>query len=292
MLRSVVVPVTWGEIPETAIAHAATVARQAGARLRLVTVAPPSADRDRILHHLDGIRETLDIDADMRVIDAYDPATAIAEVGSEPDTLLCMATHARRPLAELVLGSVSAQVVRRCHRPVLLVGPKCRPAPPAYQSMVVAVDGSGRAETILPTTAEWCVELGLTPWLYQALPGLAPFEEGTRDVSDAAYVRRVADWFAAYGCEAGWDTSHDRDPAAGITRFADEHGPGIVALTTHGRSGPSQLVMGGVAMAVAHHATCPILVLHPDEARKGRRSRAAATVCPADQPPRRRMIVS
>lgn len=267
MYRTVVIPVAFTDPPEavaTTVDHGALLARQAGAAVQLLSVFPRYVEPDRVMEQLRGIADTHGIDPGIELC-AGDPAAVIADVGSRPGNLLCMASHGRRPLAELALGSVSAQVVRTCRRPMVLVGPHCGPAPDAYESLVVALDGSPLAETIVPVVVEWCRHVEVTPWLFQVLPARVPLEVGDShgDLTEAAYVHRMADDLGLDGLKTGWDVAHDRHPADAVARFAEAHDPAVIALSTHGRSGLDRLVMGSVALAVTHRATCPVLVHRP-----------------------------
>ena len=260
MFRTVVIPLALDDAGDAAVANGTALARQAGAAIELLTVRSPYDSDAGARRRLAAVARAHDIDPIVRVVQADDPAAVLASLDSEAGTLLCLQTHARRPLAELALGSVSAQVVRTCRQPVLLVGPQCRQAPSRFESLVVALDGSKLAETILPVADDWCSHIDVTPWLFEVLSARVPLEMDASDVQETAYVHRIADQLSLEGFKAGWDTAHDRDPARAITRFAEAQQPAIVALTTHGRSGLGQLVMGSVALAVAHHAPCPVLV--------------------------------
>jgi len=267
MYRTVVIPIAWSDPADavaTTVDHGARLARQVGANVELLSVFPRYVDTDEVAEHLHGIADSHGLDAGYQMC-AGDPAVTIAEIGSEPGNLLCMASHGRRPLAELALGSVSAQVVRTCRRPLVLVGPHCGPAPEVYRSLVVALDGSELAETILPVAIEWSRHLDVTPWFFQVLPARVPLEVGEShgDLQEAAYVHRMADLLGVEGLKAGWDVAHDRHPAAAIAAFAAAQPPALVALSTHGRSGLDRLVLGSVALAVTHQATCPVLVHRP-----------------------------
>jgi hypothetical protein len=63
-------------------------------------------------------------------------------MAADPEALLCLASHARRPVTSLVLGSVSEKVVRASRHAVLVIGPHCSAPPDRYDSMIVALDGS------------------------------------------------------------------------------------------------------------------------------------------------------
>ena len=45
-----------------------------------------------------------------------------------------------------------------------------------------------------------------------------------------------------------------------ITKYADEHGCDLLAVSTHGRSGFRRMMMGSVAELLVRHARIPVLV--------------------------------
>ena len=53
------------------------------------------------------------------------------------------------------------------------------------------------------------------------------------------------------------------DIAKGIVKYAEEHGAGLIALSTHGRSGVRRMLLGSVAEAVLRHAHVPVLCFPP-----------------------------
>jgi nucleotide-binding universal stress UspA family protein len=263
MFRTIVVPLDHSDEAEAAVLHGATLARQARARLQLMTVRTSYVDAVTLHDRLAETAERLRVDAELVVEGPGDVAATLVEVAQEPSALLCLRTHARRPVTEMVMGSVSEQVVRTSHRPVLLIGPNCAPPPTRYGSLVVGLDGSPLAERILPTVGAWSTRLELEPSLLQVLSPHVPLEVGDGDVAETSYVHNTAARLAAEGVGAWWETIHDRDPAAAIVRFANDQQPALIALTTHGHSGISRLALGSVAFRVARCAHSPVLVLRP-----------------------------
>lgn len=265
MYRTVIVPLDAAGGSDVAVPFAATVARQAGANVELLTIATSDMDALKAEAALVDLTvwHRLGLDARTRVVRSDDVAGAVLDAAAEPGSLVCMQTRARGSIGEMVLGSVSERVVRECHRPLVLVGPHCGPAPERLASMVVALDGSPVAETILPVVADWVANLGLTPWMYQVLPGRMPLELGD-DVAESAYVHRVARQLPRPARSmAEWDVAHDRHVPTAIARFAEDRPGALIALTTHGRSGLGRLALGSVALEVAREATVPVLVLRP-----------------------------
>ena len=52
-------------------------------------------------------------------------------------------------------------------------------------------------------------------------------------------------------------------PTAEIVRYAREQSVGLIAMSTHGRTGVAHVVMGSVAAQVIHNAPCPVLAVRP-----------------------------
>jgi universal stress protein A len=49
--------------------------------------------------------------------------------------------------------------------------------------------------------------------------------------------------------------------STGILRAAVEYDADLIVMGSHGRSGPSRLLLGSVAEAVMRKASCPVLVV-------------------------------
>ena len=52
------------------------------------------------------------------------------------------------------------------------------------------------------------------------------------------------------------------DVAKAVARYAEEHGAGLIAISTHGRSGLRHMVLGSVAEGVLRHSAVPVLSFH------------------------------
>ena len=53
------------------------------------------------------------------------------------------------------------------------------------------------------------------------------------------------------------------EPAAEIVRAAEEHGAGLIVISSHGRTGLGRILFGSTAESVVRHARCPVLVVKP-----------------------------
>jgi nucleotide-binding universal stress UspA family protein len=257
---TILVPVDPQQAPTAALAVAAAFARRAGMGVTLVAVPPPGlpslvTDRYLAARAVNAFVAGAPTVA-VQILPPGDVAEVIVDhARTSGATFLCMATHARRPVGEMVLGSVSEAVLRRSPVPVLLVGPHVE-AVALLARMVVAIDGSRTAEGALDVARRLAGHLGAALNLMQVVADQAP--EGN-DVLDTGYLRATAEALAPP--PHSYDVLHGRDVAAAIVDYATGHHAAVIALGTDGWGRARQLVLGSVALDVARLAHCPVLVV-------------------------------
>jgi nucleotide-binding universal stress UspA family protein len=177
---------------------------------------------------------------------------------AEPD-LVVLDSHGRGPLGELVLGSVSADLVRSSAAPTLLVGPACEPVG-ELRRLTVAVDGSPDALGALDVAARLSRRFDVPIELVEVADEMAY----TSDVAESAELHRLA--ARVDPPVRSWDVLHGHDvPRALIDHVRYE--PGVVlVLGSHGRSPGRPNVLGGTAARTVRHSTVPVLVVSPQAA--------------------------
>ena len=145
-----------------------------------------------------------------------------------------------------------------------------------YRNVVVLLDGSELAESVLPHVTEVIRDRGSCVHLLSVAPlsrGTVPVNVNVR--SSAAdlpeersriqrelieYLRTVAKKIEPVAADMWLAVRHGR-PADEILTFVGSIGADLVAMSTHGRSGISQWVFGTVADRVLRGATCPVLLV-------------------------------
>jgi nucleotide-binding universal stress UspA family protein len=270
---TVAVPIDPTRTHTLAVPIAAALARQAGMGIEILAAPPrwlPTANLARCVQEA---RSAGAPRVHSEVLAPTDhPGAAIADCIRRADAaLVCMATSGRSLAGELVLGSVSAAVVRSSPAPVLLVGPGVRTVAPRVKRLVACLDGSEVAERALPVAAELAHRLTTELVLIR----VASDGRGAgSDLSGLAYLHDAAEGLP--GPPPLFDVLHDRYPAAAIATYAGDRSDTITVMATHGRSGLRGVLMGSVARGVAHAARCPVLVVPPSAtARALARSGAA-----------------
>ena len=202
-----------------------------------------------------------------------DQAIANATVREQAD-LVAMSTHGRSGLDRLRFGSVAESVVRRAPVPVLLVrgiaawdrgGIGAHPGP----GRRVGGLGGGAPDRLVPGRP---LRLRDPPparrRATRSLPGSPAGARGGRDSeTEAGYLARLAAPLEARGLRVG-TTVRAGLPAEVIPAVTAETKSGLVAMSTHGRSGLGRLFLGSVAVA---RAEVGVGAGAPVEAAGGRR---------------------
>lgn len=258
---TVVVPLDGSSASARSLQPAKAIARAFGADLSIVSVVLPSfvstvTDRIRGQAARAGVLEpaiTLDVSS-MAPADRL-----LATLEDDPGLLLCMATTGRSRFGQ-VLGSVAEALLRSRSGPFVLVGPECRPdAFGGGGPLVVPVDGSDTADSVLDHVQLWAERAAMTPHLITvAAPG-GTDGDPERASAEAGSVRRRARQIRG----ADWEILHHAKAASAIVDHARDVDASMIAMATHGRTGLGRVVLGSVAMEVAHRASCPVLVHRP-----------------------------
>ncbi len=135
-----------------------------------------------------------------------------------------------------------------------------------FKKILVPLDGSTLAEAILPQVTELAKSLGAEVLLLRVaiahvFPGVDPTEEEVRVVREAEeYVEALTGTLAEKGIPVRPAVRYGK-PAAEIIEHIAANGVDLVAMSTHGRSGLSRLVMGSVAEEVVRNAGVPVLLV-------------------------------
>lgn len=169
--------------------------------------------------------------------------------------LLAMTTHGRSGLRRALLGGTAQALLARARIPLILD----RPGGSAgnWRRIALAVDGATPADEIVRFIAPLALALRAEVSVVHVLEPLRLLAERRPDARPA--LERAVEDLAARGVPAESVLITDR-PAAGIARFLDESGCGLLAMTTSGRH-------GSVTEEVLRQARVPILVRRLEESR-------------------------
>jgi nucleotide-binding universal stress UspA family protein len=302
MSRAILVPLDGSAFGEQALPVALSIARHAGATVRLahvhavgrspfvcglalpgdtVDLQARAAERAYLDQQAQRIASSQDVWVDVALLDG----PVAAALGDHAQTagvdLIVMSTHGRGALGRVWLGSVAAALVRQAPVPILLVRPQTALAypsqEPVFRHVLVPLDGSPLAEQAL----EPAITLGTLAQarytLLQALDPLIaehthpPYAAGMdprllADVKEnaTAYLERVAARLRARSLEVQTSLVVG-PPALAIRKYAHAYDADLIAMATHGHGGVSRLLLGSVTDAVVHTADVPVLLYRPSD---------------------------
>jgi nucleotide-binding universal stress UspA family protein len=205
------------------------------------------------------------------------PETAIIEAaGRDKDMLIAMTTHGRSGLNRWLLGSVAEKVLRGTSNPLLLV--RASQSVPTdgqadLKTIIVPLDGSPLAETVLPSVADLANKLNLRVILFRAysIPyGFYDVGGGfaldldrllAQSEADALhYLEEKRDLLKKAGVVHVSMASRQGYGADEIITYAANTPHDLIAMCSHGRSGVRRWSLGSVTETVVRHGHNPVLI--------------------------------
>ena len=217
-----------------------------------------------------------------RTTEPGDTAKVIIDKASaSPGTLVAMTTHGYSGAARWLLGSVAEKVSQGLTSHLMLVRPESANGEAALKTLLVPLDHSAAAETVLPTVVELGQLLNLevllihvTRHVYAGPPeAFVPVfgaitnlkEVWEQDTAKAnRYLRDKADQLRRQGLSrvSTRALSAGVDGAAGeIIDLAGKLPDCLIVMAPRGQSGFEQWLLGSVTKRVVQHSKKPVLVV-------------------------------
>ncbi len=286
--RRVLVPLDGSDMAERAIPYAKTIAKSKGSEIILFTVSIASVEQlDRPM------KAYLELNAKGLQSQGIKASTAIAygnvadEIVGFADknniNLIIISTHGYSGIKRWVLGSVARNVLYGTGVQVLLIKSKApKVSHVELKKLLLPLDGSPFAEAPIPFIKELTkgtnTEIVLTT---VCEPPLVP-SYGDRPINPAWKKHRDALWtemqkqaseylekLKARLEKQGIKIKSQVIPgdlgrvAESIMQAAQNEKVDLIAMTTHGRSGVSRWVYGGVANRIVEQSAQPVLLIRP-----------------------------
>jgi nucleotide-binding universal stress UspA family protein len=155
-----------------------------------------------------------------------------------------------------------------------------------YKRVLVPVDGSETAEAILPFILEIAGPLDIDivllrvitpvpPVVVEASPDLDVVNAEAAQEEAEAYLSGLAAEIRAKGLRVA-RLARRGEPVAEILGAARDVEADLIAMTTHGRTGPARLLFGSIAEGVLRHADTPVFLMRHTERELALRPREEA----------------
>jgi nucleotide-binding universal stress UspA family protein len=161
-----------------------------------------------------------------------------------------------------------------------------------FRHLLVPLDGSGLAETVLPAAAYLSETLGAAVTLIHIIEeGAAPFVHGERHLTRPEEADQYLEetgrrFFPPKVClKRHVHTAGVKEVSAGIVLHESELAPDLVVMCTHGRGGLRGLLFGRIAQQVVEAGTIPVLLIRPEGASAGKPFVLRMLLAPTDGTP-------
>jgi len=257
---------------------ARALAARFGADIHAINVTSTAADATESRGHGRQLLGADRTDARVHVQIGNEPAVAIREQAEAlGPCLVCMATHGRSHVPDAIVGSVTRSVLASSRAPVVTVGPMCalrdsdHPVTSLSGDVVLAcVDGSEASELVLPVAAAWAetpaLRLTIVTVTEPSPPPLRADATWHRhhgsQVYAEEYLRHLRDQWSGTVPSVQTEVIYDPiSPSDGIRDYLADHTVGLVAATTHARTGIRGFMVGSTAAAITHASTVPVLMV-------------------------------
>lgn len=285
-MAAIVVGVDGSQESLDALAWAVGEARLRGASLRVVTAwrppwayafDAPAAVRPELEDALRNVGERViedalaavlggrksDVEVERRVVPEPPVEALLAAAGAD---LLVVGSRGRGGFTGLLLGSVSQQCAHHAPCPVAIIREQ---VPAERGSVLVGIDGSKESKEALCWADEEARLRGaplhvLHAWApgFQVGPGLMPMPLPVETMKADAEAFLDAVVVEALGEERAVEVERrlvEAPAAFGLVRAASPRD--LVVVGSRGQGGFAGLLLGSVSQQVAHHATCPVVIL-------------------------------
>jgi nucleotide-binding universal stress UspA family protein len=252
-LDTLIVPNDLTPFSDRSLSFVRHLSRQGHLATHLVTTASPGMDTSDDHKELAArVRRLHGWPASTDVLVTDEPADAIVEFAARfPRSLICVPTHGRTALGELVLGSMTADVLRGHRGPTVVVGPLVDTDPVLARGLLVCIDEFAVHTPLLQTAQAWQQTFGGRLDLLGVIDDDRP-EKATLTPAMREASARVP------GAKTQMIASHD--PARAIVDLATATGQ-VVAVASHLRSGIERALLGSVTWELIRFCPTPVLIV-------------------------------
>ena len=193
--------------------------------------------------------------------------------------LLALATHGHSASRRNGLGATAQRILECAATSLLLVPPSAMPSEENinYRRILVPLDGSCRAESVLPLASRIARAHGAEIVLAHVVPRTAFDDSRTEQASElcaqlsAHNERRAREYLEDLRRKLRGDgipvrtiIASNGDARSELRRLAIQQQIDFIVLSSHGQSGLTDVPCGSVTEYLATHAPTPMLIVRPN----------------------------
>jgi len=296
MLDHILLPLDGSALAERVLPHAVSLTEAFGSKLTLLRVVFQDKDvnalgivnpmdwqmrKTEAESYLKSVQQRLQdvgMDCESQVIEGQ-PAHQIVEYAKQNDVhLIVMSSHGSSGVSEWNINSTVQKVLFRALIPVMIIRAYQEPFEDlkglTYKNMMVPLDGSKRAECILPLAESICEaqksKIFLTHIVEEPnLPCQTPLNEDEKALIERLneinyresqnYVQQMKDQLNQENVEIIIERS--KKPTATLHTIIERENIDLVLLSAHGFSGDNRWPYGKITLNFIAFGTTPLIIL-------------------------------
>ncbi|MDO9320992.1 MAG: universal stress protein [Pseudomonas sp.] len=283
-----------GEFTDKMLRHAGAVAKALGLPLLLLRVCEIRAAGNQCLDPVDweirrreayarvesllaGLRQD-DVEVEAEVLEGKAAEQICLWAQEHPSDLLVLGTHGEWQPANRSLGSTVREVIDRAVGSLLLVPDAAADVPVCgYRRLLVPMDGSCRAESVLPVAIHLAQTQHAELLLVHVVPPSLLTEVGPVESEDVELCERLLqrnERVARQYLERLQSRASEKeisvcirllseDVRSSLARAATEEAADLIVLSAQGCSGRVDVLYGGVTSFLMTHTVQPLLIIRP-----------------------------
>jgi len=296
MFEHILLPLDGSSLAERVLPHAVALSEAFNSQLTLLKVINKGSEEDQnnIINpmtwqmrkseteaYLLSVQDRLadvNIDSEIKIMEGNPPEQICNFATNEEVDLIILSSHGSSGVSAWNINSTVQKVLLRAYMPVMiiraykkdygsLVGLK-------YERILLPLDGSKRAECILPLAKsiykEQDSKIFLTHIIEEPnMPQQTPLSDEVASVIDQlreinfnearAYMKQIEDQFSPENVETIIEAS--KNPSNAMHNIIDREQIGLTILSAHGHSGESRWPYGKIALSFIVYGTTPLIIL-------------------------------
>jgi nucleotide-binding universal stress UspA family protein len=296
MFEHILLPLDGSSLAERVLPHAVALSEAFNSKLTLLRVIHKGNEEEQnnivnpmawqikkseaeaYLKSIQNQLAEIDVDGDIKILEG-NPAQQIIEFARNEDVeLIILSSHGSSGVSAWNINSTVQKVLLRAFVPVMiirayeeetgsLIGLK-------YQRLFLPLDGSKRAECILPMAKSICSAQGSKVFLTHIieeprLPRQTPVSDEVKTIIEQlkdlnfkeanSYLTQLKEQFEPGKAETIIESSEK--PSISMHNIIDREQIDLVMLSAHGYSGESRWPYGKIALSFIVYGTTPLIIM-------------------------------
>lgn len=264
-MKNILIPTDFSELATNAVDIGVKLARSTNSKIYILHVASTkekTEDSQKKMDDLLNSKMLKDVDAEPVFLQEKIEG-AIVKTARDIDVDIIVMGARGEKLSSRIVGSNTERVVRLAQRPVLVIKNKIEHF--KIENIVFASSFYNEIKPVFPKIQQFAE---FNDAKLHLLKVITP-----KNFETTSYTRKLMTDFAHRNDLKNYTINiyNEESKDAGINKFAKEVNADLIAMTTHGRKGLSQVLLGSLTETVASESQIPVLSVKLPEKKPNNR---------------------